>query len=96
MINKEAEKLIKSQPKDRLILKMLHTPRGSFSGEWTDKPRQGHFIFAEINRIIPNRTYTINDDSEQTQRLLTVELDKFRVIFNLSKHIVNPWDGGNE
>ncbi|GHV58045.1 hypothetical protein FACS1894182_08650 [Bacteroidia bacterium] len=150
--NREAEKLIKSSPKDSLILKMLHTPRGSFSGEWIEKPHQGHFIFAEIDknkvnyRYVPvmpfqvflfreygvltlqvvdakgtirddakvsirghwrlfstgvpfdktSHTYTINDDSEQTQRLLTVELDKYRAVFNLSKHIVNPWYGGND
>ncbi|MDR3235205.1 MAG: carboxypeptidase-like regulatory domain-containing protein, partial [Prevotellaceae bacterium] len=148
--NKEAEKLLKSQPKDSLILKMLHTPRGSFSGEWKDRPKQGHFIFAEINRnkvgyryapVMPfqvflfkeygvltlqvvdaegnirsdakvnirgrwrlsnkninfdktSRTYTIEDDSENLNRLLIVELDKFRAIFNLSKHLVNPWHGG--
>jgi hypothetical protein len=149
--NKEAEKLVKSQPKDSLILKMLHTPRGSFSGEWKEKPQKGHFIFVEIERnkvhyryvcVMPfqvflfreygvltlqvvdadgnirsnakvsvrgrwrvwdtdipfdktSQTYTIREESEQTQRLLTVELDKFRAIFNLSKHLVNPWYGGN-
>ena len=149
--NKEAEKLVKSQPKDSLILKMLHTPRASFSGEWKEKPRQGHFIFANINKnrvnyryvcVMPfqvflfreygvltlqvvdaegnirkdakvfirgrwrlfdtgipfdkaSQTYTIDDDSEQTQRLLTVELDRFRAIFELSKYLVNPWYGGN-
>ncbi|MDR0799535.1 MAG: carboxypeptidase-like regulatory domain-containing protein [Dysgonamonadaceae bacterium] len=148
--NKEAERLIKSEPKDSLILQMLHTPAGSFSGEWTDRPKQGHFIFADILQnqvgyryapVMPfqvflfkeygvltlqvvdsegkirddakvrikgrwrlfdtgvyfdkvSHTYTIDDDSEQANRLLTVELDKFTVMFNLSKHFVNPWYGG--
>ncbi|MCL2650592.1 MAG: carboxypeptidase-like regulatory domain-containing protein [Candidatus Azobacteroides sp.] len=148
--NKEAEQLIKSEPKDSLILRMLHTPAGSFSGEWKDRPRQGHFIFADVYqnqvgyRYVPvmpfqvflfreygvltlqvvdaegkirddakvrikgrwrlfdtgvyfdkaSHTYTIDDDSEKANRLLTVELDKFTVMFNLSKHFVNPWYGG--
>ena len=152
MTNREAEKLLKSQPKDSLILKMLHSPRGSFSGEWKEKPQQGHFILAEINKnkvnyrylsVMPfqvflfreygaltlqvvdadgnirsdakvnirgrwrlsdtgvpfdkaSQTYTINENSEQTKRMLTVELDKFRAIFDLSKHLVNPWYGGND
>ncbi|MDR3286811.1 MAG: hypothetical protein LBT27_05160, partial [Prevotellaceae bacterium] len=144
--NKEAEKLIKSEPRDSLILQMLHTPVGSFTDEWTEQPKQGHFVFVNINRnqvgyryvsVMPfqvflfkeygvltlqivdkngnirdnakvkikgrwrlfdtkvnfdktSQTYTINDDSEKTKRLLSVELDGFEVIFNLSKHIINP------
>jgi hypothetical protein len=148
--NKEAEKLIKSEARDNLILKMLHTPAGSFTGTWEERPKQGHFIFANIHqnqvgyRYVPvmpfqvflfkeygvltlqvvdaegkirddakvkikghwrlfdtgvyfdkaSHTYTINDDSEKENRLLTVELDKFTVLFNLSKHFINPWYGG--
>ncbi|MDR0232825.1 MAG: carboxypeptidase-like regulatory domain-containing protein [Dysgonamonadaceae bacterium] len=148
--NKEAEQLIKSEPKDSLVLRMLHTPAGYFSGEWKDRPKQGHFIFVDVfqnqvgYRYVPvmpfqvflfkeygvltlqvvdaegkvrndakvrikgrwrffdtgvdfdkvSKTYTVDDDSEKANRLLTVELDKFTVMFNLSKHFVNPWYGG--
>lgn len=51
--NKEALKLLKSSPKDSLILKMLHSPKGSFKGNyWGNEPRQGHFLHA---RIIKNK-----------------------------------------
>ena len=43
-----------------------------------------------------SKTYTIDDWSENTKRLLTVELDKFKAVFDLSKHLVNPWSGGND
>ncbi|NDV70241.1 carboxypeptidase-like regulatory domain-containing protein [Dysgonomonas sp. 25] len=45
-----------------------------------------------------SQTYTIDDESEKTDRLLTVELDKFMVMFNLSKYLVNPswYDNDNE
>ncbi|MDR2848565.1 MAG: hypothetical protein LBV39_05610, partial [Bacteroidales bacterium] len=150
--NKEAERLIKSELRDSLILKMLHTPVASFSGTWTDQPKQGHFIYADIyqNRVgyryVPvmpfqvflfreygvltlqvvddkgkirddakvkikgywrlfdtgvyfdktSHTYTIDDDSDKENRLLTVELDQFTVVFNLSKHFVNTWYGGDD
>lgn len=150
--NKEAEKLLKSEPKDSLILKMLHTPAGSFKGKWENRPEQGHFIFASISKnrvnysytpVMPfqvflfkeygiltlqvvdaegnirddakvkikgrwklfdtgiyfdktSHTYTIDDWSEKSNRLLTVELDKFTAIFNLSKHFVDPWYGGRD
>ena len=35
-----------------------------------------------------SQTYTINDWSEQEQRILTVELDKFKAVFDLRKYIV--------
>ncbi|NDV96047.1 hypothetical protein D0T84_14155 [Dysgonomonas sp. 521] len=51
--NKEALKLLKSDPKDSLILKMLHSPKGSFIGNnWANEPEQGHFLHA---RIIKNK-----------------------------------------
>lgn len=148
--NREAEKLIKSDPKDSLIVKMLHKPIASFTEKWEEQPKQGHFIFANINKnkvyyrympVMPfqvflfkeygvltiqvidaegtirkdakvkikgkwnlfdtgvsfdkeSKTYTIDDWSEKKNRILTVELDKFKAIFNLNKHLVNPWYGG--
>jgi hypothetical protein len=150
--NKEAEKLVQSNSRDSLLLKMLHRPMDSFTGEWKNQPKQGHFIFADIkqNRVnysyVPvmpfqvflfkeygvltlqvidaegkirkdakvkikgrwrlwdtkidfdkeSQTYTIKDESENRERILTVELDKFRAVFDLEKHIVNPWYGGSE
>ncbi len=35
-----------------------------------------------------SQTYTYDDWSEKEERLLTVQLDKFRAIFNLRKHLV--------
>ncbi|MDR0823462.1 MAG: carboxypeptidase-like regulatory domain-containing protein [Prevotella sp.] len=56
--NNEALKLLKSQPKDSLILKMLHTPKGSFKGSrWDNEPRQGHFLHARIIRNKVNFNY---------------------------------------
>lgn len=37
------------------------------------------------------QTYRIDDWSENTNRILTIELDKFKVFFDLKKHLVNPW-----
>lgn len=39
-----------------------------------------------------SQTYRIDDWSENTNRILTVELDNFRAIFNLQKHLVSNWD----
>lgn len=40
-----------------------------------------------------SQTYTINDESTKTMRILTVELDGYQAFFDLEKHIVNPvWD----
>lgn len=40
-----------------------------------------------------SQTYTINDESNKTKRVLTVELDGYQAFFDLEKHIVNPvWD----
>jgi hypothetical protein len=56
--NDEAEKFVKCQVRDSLlILKMLHTPRGSFLGEWKEKPEKGHFIFVEIDKDKVNYRY---------------------------------------
>lgn len=44
-----------------------------------------------------SQTYTINDDSNKTMRILTVELDGYQAFFDLQKHIVNPvWDNDRE
>jgi len=40
-----------------------------------------------------SRTYRIDDWSEDTQRILTIEFNKFKAIFDLNKHIVQPWYG---
>ena len=37
-----------------------------------------------------SRTYTIYEYSEEKKRLMVVELDSFRAIFDLSKHFVSP------
>ncbi|NDV67210.1 carboxypeptidase-like regulatory domain-containing protein [Bacteroides sp. 224] len=37
-----------------------------------------------------SQTYTINDESNKTMRVLTVELDGYQAFFDLQKHIVNP------
>jgi hypothetical protein len=51
-----------------------------------------------FNTYIPfdraSKTYTVDDWSENPERLLTVELDGFRAVFNLDKHLVNPYYGG--
>jgi hypothetical protein len=147
--NNEAEKLLKSNPEDSLILQMLHSPVASFTKQWEKAPKQGHFILVDIykNRtyyrykpILPfqvfllkeygaltlqvvdaegnvrkdakvkikgkwrlwdtnvcfdkrSYTYTTDDASENTDRLLTVELDMFRAIFRLEKHLVHSWYG---
>ena len=44
----------------------------------------------EISFDKESNTYSINEGSEKTNRILTVELDKFRAIFDLEKHVVNP------
>ncbi len=149
--NREAENLLRSNPRDSLIKKMLHTPVTRFEGYWENRPEQGHFIFASIvqNRVeceyVPvmpfqvflyseygvltlqvvdaqgeirrdakvrirrgwrlfntpvtfdpeSQTYRIDDTSDREKRLLTVELDGFRAIFELTKHIIRPsWYGG--
>ncbi|MDR1200668.1 MAG: carboxypeptidase-like regulatory domain-containing protein [Tannerellaceae bacterium] len=145
--NNEAERLLKSNPEDSLILQMLHSPVASFTKQWEKPPKQGHFIFVDINKnrayyrykpILPfqvflfkeygvltlqvidtegnvrkdakvkikgkwrlwdtevhfdkeSNTYTIDDASGNTNRLLTIELDKFKAVFNLEKHLVHPW-----
>lgn len=143
--NKEAQNLLKKDPgKD--IVKLLHTPRGSYTGYWTDEPKQGHFLKARIrqnkvyfdyDQVIPfqvflfkeygaltiqvtdgngeiredakihlertridydkvSRTYTYDDFwGEKEYRVLTVELDKFKAVFNLKKNFVPSWYGGS-
>lgn len=141
--DKEALNLLKSNSYDGLVMKMLHSPIGSFSGKWSNKPEQGHFIFANIHKnrinyyyhpVIPfqvflfkeygvftiqvvdqngnirkdakvkinktrvyydrhSQTYTLNDESEDEYRILTVGLDDFQAVFDLQKHFVYPqWD----
>lgn len=38
-----------------------------------------------------SQTYRIDDWSETQSRIMIIELDKFRAIFDLEKHLVNPW-----
>lgn len=38
-----------------------------------------------------SQTYTDDNWSEKEQHILTVELDKFRAVFDLKKHLVPPW-----
>ncbi|WP_278716096.1 alpha-2-macroglobulin family protein [Bacteroides caecimuris] len=38
-----------------------------------------------------SQTYTDDNWSQKEQHILTVELDKFRAIFDLTKHLVSPW-----
>ena len=42
-----------------------------------------------------SQTYTINDWSEKRQRVLTVELDKFKALFDLQKYIVEAQYNNN-
>ena len=42
-----------------------------------------------------SHTYTDDNWSQNEQHILTVELDKFRAVFDLTKHLVPPWSGGN-
>ncbi|MCL2435575.1 MAG: hypothetical protein FWD09_05495, partial [Lentimicrobiaceae bacterium] len=56
--NSEAEQFVRFSPKDSLLIKkMLHTPRGAFSGQWKEKPQQGHFILVEIEQGRVNYRY---------------------------------------
>ncbi len=41
-----------------------------------------------------SQTYRINDTSENTKRLLTIEAEGFKMFLDLNKHLVNPWYGG--
>lgn len=145
--NKNAEKLLKSNPSDSVLLKILNEPIDFYYEKWEKQPNQGHFIHANIIKnkvhysyepVVPfqvflfkeygilslqvidaegnirsdakvrirgswrlsdspvsfdkeSQTYRIDDWSEKTNRILTVELDKFNAIFDLEKHLVNPW-----
>lgn len=40
-----------------------------------------------------SHTYTDDNWSQNEQHILTVELDKFRAVFNLTKHFVPLWNG---
>lgn len=150
--SKEAEKFLKEGGNEELMKKLLYNHTATFHEYWTDHPKQGHFILANINqnkidfRYKPQmpfqvflfkeygyltlqvideegtirkdakvkiqtgrwrlfdsainfnedtQTYRIDDWSENTQRILTVELDKFKAYFDLNKHLVFPWNRGN-
>lgn len=54
------------------------------SGRW-------RFFDSHVNFDPTTKTYRIDDWSENPQRILTVELDKYKSVFNLSKDIVRPW-----
>ncbi len=41
-----------------------------------------------------SQTYRINDASGKKNRFMTIELDGFTAIFDLTKHFVPPWYGG--
>ncbi len=145
---KEAEQFLKEGESKKLIDKLLYNHVATFKGIWDDAPKQGHFIYANINqnkidfRYVPQipfqvflfkeyglltlqvvdekgeirkdakvriqtgrwrlfdssisfddntQTYRIDDWSENTNRILTIKLDKFKVFFDLKKHLVNPW-----
>lgn len=151
--NKEAEKFIKQWKDEKLMKELLHSHVATFKHVWTNSPKQGHFIYANIHKnkidysyapIMPfqvflfkeyglltlqvidasgeirddakikiqggkwrlfddgvnydaeSKTYTLNDSwSDNPRRILTVELDKFKAVFDLNKHIVQPWHGRN-
>ncbi len=51
---REALEVLKTRPNDSLIQGNLHTLVDTFSNTWENKPKQGHFIFANI---VKNRVY---------------------------------------
>lgn len=60
--------------------------------------KRWRFFDSHVKFDEATQTYRIDDWSENTNRILTVELDKFKAIFNLTKHLVNPYQsdyGGN-
>ncbi|WP_455584386.1 carboxypeptidase-like regulatory domain-containing protein [Bacteroides sp.] len=145
--DKEALKLLKGHFRKKNWDRMLRTPFASFSGEWKECPKKGHFVFAEIKRnkvyyhyhpVIPfqvflfkeygvltlqvvdlegnirddakvrldntfvhydpdSQAYSSEDYSEEEKHILTVQLDEFRAIFDITKHLVPSWyDYGRE
>lgn len=141
LTNQEALKLLKGKLRPKHWNKILQTPFTSFSDTWANRPVQGHFLLANVERnevhyryapAIPfqvflfkeygmltlqvvdakgtirkdakvcvdgravsyeeeSQTYTDDNWSQKEQHLLTVELDKFRAFFDLTKHLVSPW-----
>lgn len=150
--NKEAQRFLKEEGSDKLIQKLLYNRVATFKDKWTDSPKEGHFIYASINKnrinysyapVIPfqvflfheygvltlqvvdregeirddakvkiqrgkwriwdssvpydaeSKVYRTDDWSENPNRILTVELDKFTAVFDLEKHIVYPSYGSS-
>lgn len=46
-----------------------------------------------INYEKETQTYTTSNHSRKEDHILTVELDKFRAVFDLTKNLVEPWKG---
>lgn len=155
--NKEAQKFLKEGGSEKLMQKLLYNHVATIKGKWDNAPKQGHFIYVNINKnrisynyipIIPfqvflfkeygiltlqvidtngeirsnakvriqngkwrffdadvpydaeSKVYRTDDWSENPERILTVELDKFSAVFDLTKHVVHPsygsgYDGSN-
>ena len=139
--DREAVRLLRKQPSDKALIKLLHTQVGQLSSFEQNKPECGHFIFAEMSQdrvnysyvpIIPfqvfifrqygtltvqvvdangevrgdarvrlnrlrinfdneSRTYSVENRSELRDHLMTVQLDGFTAVFDVTKHLVNPW-----
>ncbi|MDU1892986.1 MAG: carboxypeptidase-like regulatory domain-containing protein [Dysgonomonas sp.] len=145
--NKEALKFLKEGGSEKLMQKLLYKHVATIKGRWNNAPKQGHFIYASINKnkinysyapIAPfqvflfreygiltlqvidaegevrsdakvriqngkwrlfdanvpydaeSKVYRTDDWSENPKRILTVELDKFSAVFDLTKHVVYP------
>ena len=52
------------------------------------QPSKWRFFDTLVDFDKTSQTYTIDDWSEKTERILTVELDKFKAVFDLHKYIV--------
>lgn len=148
MTDAQALKLLKGKMSEKKKSQLCATPFATFAKTWDEKPSQGHFLLASLERdkvnfryspVIPfqvflfkeygvltlqvvdakgkirsdakvrlghrpvlfnkaSQTYTEDDWSEKTDHILTVKLDGFRAIFDLTKHLVRPsnWDEDND
>lgn len=47
--------------------------------------------YASVHYDPDSQTYSCEDYSEEEDHILTIELDKFRAIFDLTKHLVPSW-----
>ncbi len=71
------------------------------AGEVRDNARvrilKGGLFPVRVSFDPDSKTYRTEEYSEQTLRILTVEVDDFRAVFDLHKHLVNPsWYGRGE